>query len=90
LSIYHYTVCNENTLCLILFHKCEQNKYKRDLYFVPSIEPTETKDAFLTDLPHAMLSRGEISDVPLMTGLMTHEGMLQLASKFTQNPLKNY
>ncbi|KAF4519262.1 hypothetical protein B566_EDAN002151 [Ephemera danica] len=47
--------------------------------FTPSIEPPGTVSPFLTEDPHVILSRGDISRVPLMAGQNTREGMLALA-----------
>jgi hypothetical protein len=54
---------------------------KRDTLFPPTTEPAGTEDAFLSEEPRILLARGDISDVPLIVGLMTHEGLYHLGSK---------
>lgn len=60
---------------------CSQKEKKKLAVFSPAVEPSGTIGAFLPDDPRKMLARGDISDVPIMVGYTTHEGLLQLGGK---------
>ena len=60
-----------------------QDKVFLTIYSVPTCDNSgELGEIFLPDSPHALLRAGKFSDVPLITGIVSHEGMLGLKGKF--------
>nr|AQY62713.1 carboxylesterase [Cnaphalocrocis medinalis] len=49
--------------------------------FVPTIEKPGDWEPFLDKKPYDLLSRGEFTKVPFMSGCCTHEGLLMLATE---------
>jgi len=70
---------NLKTLQTVSAQRCAEEgknvkiKYKLKAELVPSLEFENSESAFLTQHPRLL----EISDVPLMIGVTTHEGMLE-------------
>jgi hypothetical protein len=48
----------------------------------PVIEPGDVDGAFITEHPRIIQARGDISDVPFLSGIVSHEGMLLLFRKW--------
>lgn len=48
--------------------------------FVPTAEPKDTPNAFLTKTPEQAIADGDLADVPLLSGVCEHEMLLGLPS----------
>lgn len=77
----------------------QANKFKGGLHFgfVPTIEKPIDWEPFLSNSPYSLLSRGEFTKVPYMTGVCSREGLLmvshgsQLLEKLTkENKFSDY
>lgn len=51
-----------------------------DLTFVPTTEPEDTPNAFLTKTPEQALADGDLVDVPILAGICPEEMLLGLPS----------
>lgn len=52
--------------------------------FRPAIEP-DHPGAFLTEEPTDLIEKGQVNDVPWLTGLNSHEGSLRVITLFSNN-----
>lgn len=50
--------------------------------FLPTIDSESAGEVFLPESPRQLLDSGNLSTVPLIAGVTSHEGILALNSKF--------
>ncbi|KAF4526362.1 hypothetical protein B566_EDAN014100, partial [Ephemera danica] len=68
--------------------KMMKSRYKKDLVFVPTIEPPDTEDPFLNEEPRDLLARGDMySD---MEGVLGVDEMVRQVAALRRSPIFYY
>lgn len=58
--------------------------------FKPSLELVQNDNTFITESPFRLLAQGKFAQVPFMTGVNSHEGIIFSASKLLESSVKSY
>ncbi|PSN44746.1 hypothetical protein C0J52_10743, partial [Blattella germanica] len=69
----------------------EEEKLLLTLYSLPTCDKTANPgEVFLPDSPYALVTKGKFHDVPFLTGIVSHEGMLMLKEVLEKPRLLDY